>query len=382
MDHSTNVPEAAKTAMNKAKIALMSRADSAFFTTLAFSLKHEFDDRLPTAATNGTYIKYNPDFFMSLTPNEQVFLMLHEAMHCAYLHMDRVGDRCPDKFNIAADHVINLQLIDRGFNMPEGGLADFQYRGMSTEEVYNLLPPSPSGGQQGVPGFGADLHAPDSKKASEALKNEMQDILVRAALQSKMAGDKPGSIPGEIQLFLDSLLDPKLPWNHILQKYLQTFSKNDYSFKRFNRRFFPDHYLPSLYSENLMDIAAFADISGSVSDHEFHTQLSEVASIMRMMKPSKISFGQFDTEIKSIDVVRSLADMKNITFTGRGGTDVKPVIDWTNTNKPQLLLIFTDGEFRFPAGMSTKIPVIWLIYNNKNFKAPFGKIIHYEIARS
>jgi len=368
-------------ALNKAKIALMSRPDSAFFTTLAFSLIHEFDTRIPTAATNGKRIRYNPDFFMSLGHEERVFLMLHEAMHCAYLHMERLGGRCPDNFNIAADHVINLQLIERGFKMPECGIADDQYTGLSTEEVYNLLPINPGGGNGNgnVPGFGNDLEPGGSGSSTEELEQEMQDILVRAAMQSKMSNDAPGTIPGEIELFLDKLLNPKLPWQRILQKFLNSFSKSDYSFRKPNRRFFPQHILPSMYGEALIDLAAFVDISGSVTDHEFHVQVSETAGVMKMMKPKQIIFGEFDTEIHSVTKINSLADMRNIKFTGRGGTMIEPVLEWANANKPQLLLVFSDGCFNFPEELTTKVPVVWLVYNNPNFTAPYGKVIHYEI---
>ena len=370
-------------ALNKAKIALMSKPDSAFFTTLAFSLIHEFDNTVRTAATNGKRVIYNPDFFMSLNHEERVFLMLHESMHCAYLHMERGHGYCPDVFNVAADHVINLQLLERGFKMPECGIADKDYTGLSTEEVYHIIIKEGGGnGGGGVPGFGPDLQPPAGGPGSaeaEQLKQDIQDILCRAAMQSKMSNDKPGSIPGEIELFLDKLLNPKLPWQRILQKFLNSFSKTDYSFRKPNRRFFPQHIMPSMYGESLIDLAAFADISGSVTDHEFHVQLSEVAGVMRMMKPKRIIFGQFDTEIQQLDKIESLADMRHIHFTGRGGTMIEPVLEWANTNKPQLLLVFTDGHFNWPAELTTKVPVIWLIYNNPNFTAPYGKVIHYEI---
>jgi predicted metal-dependent peptidase len=363
-------------ALNKAKIALMSRLDSVFFMHLAFSLIHQFDDTIRTAATNGKFIKYSPEFFMSLDPEERVFLMLHETMHVAYMHMARTGDRCPDKFNIAADHVINLQLIERGFKMPKCGLADPQYSGLSTEEVYNLLPPSPSGGNQGVPGFGSDLLSPED--SHDQLAAEVQDMLVRAAIHSKLANDKPGIIPGEIEIFLNKLLNPKLPWNRILQKYLNTFSKNDYSFRKPNRRFFPDHFMPSLYGEKLMNIVVAVDTSGSVSDEEFHRFVSETHSILRMMKPEQITVIQFDTEIKSVDKVQSTKDLMGISFTGRGGTDIDPVLEWANTHKPQLLLVFSDGEFNF-SDLQAKCKTLWLIHSNSHFVAPFGKVIHYEV---
>ena len=357
-------------ALSKAKILLMTKPNSVFFTTLCFSLRHRFSDEVPTASTDGVEVTYSPEFFMSLSPEERVFLLLHETMHCAYLHMLRLGEMNPRKWNIAADHVINLQLIERGYKMPEGGLADPRYTGLSAEEVYKLLPDDPP------PPPMEDLKEPT--EPPEQTKGNMQDALVRAALQSKMAEDRPGTIPGEIEIFLDRLLNPKLPARKILHKYLNAYTKNDYSFRKPNRRFFPQHYLPTLYSENLGDIAIAVDTSGSVTDEEFQQFISETAGILRMMKPTKISFIQFDTAIKSVNEVRSVKDLMDIQFTGRGGTVITEVIDWINQNKPQVTLVFTDGEFRF-RGENTRNDVIWLIHNNTRFSSPFGKVIHYEL---
>ena len=359
-------------ALSKAKILLMTKPNSVFFTTLCFSLHHKFDAEVPTACTDGKYITYGPDFFMRLSPEERVFLLLHETMHCAYLHMMRLGEFNPRKWNIATDHVINLQLIERGFKMPEGGLADPRYTGMSAEEVYKLLP------EDNTKPMMEDLLPGNDPALQEETKTQIQDALVRAALQSKMADDNPGTIPGEIQIFLDRLLNPKLPAKNILQKYLNAYTKNDYTFKKPNRRFLPDHYMPTLHSESLGDIAIAVDTSGSVTDEEFNQFVSETAGILRMMKPTKISFIQFDTEIKSVNEIRSINDLMNIQFTGRGGTVVTEVIDWVNKNKPQVILIFTDGHFRF-RNETTKNDVIWLIHNNIRFSSPFGKVIHYAL---
>jgi predicted metal-dependent peptidase len=98
------------------------------------------------------------------------------------------------------------------------------------------------------------------------------------------------------------------------------------------------------------------------------------------MKPNKISLLQFDTQIKNVSVLKSVNDLRNVRFEGRGGTLIEPVLNWAVINKPQLLLIFTDGEFYFnDDDPIIKSKVIWLIHNNKRFKAPFGKVIHYEI---
>lgn len=360
-------------ALSKAKIRLMMSPNSVFFTSLCFSLVHKFSDKVPTAGTNGKEVLYNPKFFMEQSPEERVFLMLHETMHCAYLHMFRAKQLKLDhqKANVAADHVINLQLIERGFVMPKGGLADPQYTGMSMEQIYPLLP-------EGVQAPMEDLLDGLEGEEAEAAEQEIQDMLIRAAMQSKMSNDKPGTIPGEIEIFLNNLLNPKLPWQTILRRYLQRYKKKGFTWKRPNRRFAPEHYLPSMRSRELIEIAVAIDTSGSVTDEQFHQFITEVHSIFKMMAPPKITLVQFDWNIKAIDEIKSIPDLMQVKFTGRGGTSIEPVLDWAAKTKPQLMLVFTDGEFYLPH-VDRPTETVWLIHQNPNWKAPFGTAINYEL---
>jgi predicted metal-dependent peptidase len=358
-------------ALSTAKIQLMSRPNSIFFTTICLSLKHVWDNTVPTAYTNGRVIGMNPDYFMSLTPEQRIAILLHETMHVAFFHILRLKTFHHRKWNIAADHVINLLIKSMGYRIPSGWYADEQYAGMSSEEVYNLLPepdPTASGNW--------DLREPPED--AETIEKEIQEILVRAAIQSKIAGNAIGLIPGEIQLFLDKLLKPQLPWNRILQRFMTSMNnKNDYSFTKPNRRHFPNIILPGLYSKKLTHISVAVDTSGSVSKEDFTAFISEVRSILRVMRPQKLTLVQFDTSIGQENRIRNLKELSNIAFNGGGGTHIGPVIEWANENKPNLLLIFTDGYFR-EVEQRTKVPLIWLIHNNEEFTAPQGKVIHYE----
>ena len=360
-----------KKAYDKAKIGLMARPDTAFFTTIVFSLKLIWDWDISTAATDGSAIRINPDFFMSRSPDERIFLMVHEAMHVALLHMIRLGERSHKKWNIACDHYINLLLIERGFKMPKMSLADPPYKDLSSDEIYARLPDPPPNDD-----FQMDLEPP--KDPPKDLTHEVEDILIRAALQSKIQSDAPGTIPGDIEIFLNKLLNPKLPWQQILRKYIQNLTKHDYSWRKPNRRFFPNHYLPSMFSEKLLDIAIAVDASGSVTDADFKVFVSETHGIIRMMKPDKITLVQFDQNIKSVDEIRSIRDLMNVKFIGRGGTRIEPVMEWAEKNKPKLLLVFTDGEFHFYRD-DYKTNTVFLIHNNPNFHSPYGKVIHYDI---
>lgn len=375
-------------ALSKAKIQFMTKPDSAFFFTVCFSLKHAWDDTIPTAQTNGLEIRYNPDFFMSLNKNEQVGLLLHETLHVALLHMNRLRDKDQRKANIAADYVVNGIIKGAGFKLPEGALYDpVLSHDHTMEQVYDLLPdvtsielpmddleePGTGGGEEST---GQDTQS--AQQAAKELQEQVEEILVRAATQSKMMGDKPGSIPGEIQIFLDGLLKPKLPWRVILARYMRGLSKTDHSFRKPNRRYWPEYHMPSMHSEGLDHIAIAVDTSGSVTNEEFRQFISETTSIFRAGSPTKISFVQFDSSIKSVDVLRNLSDLQKIEFRGRGGTDVNPVIQWTKENKPHVMVIFTDGMFSNQSP-DPGVPVVWIITNNKNYTAPYGKVINYKL---
>ena len=369
------IPPEADIALNRAKIYLMSRTDTMFFTTVCFSMDHKWSFEVPTAATDGTAILFNPDFFMALSPEERVFLVLHETMHVVFNHITRRGERNPTIWNMAGDYVINAMLLSMGYLMPEGGLYDPKYQELHTEDVYEELIKN----QQEPPkDFTPDI-IPNDKPAKE-LQQEIDEILVRASVQAEMAKQDIGDLPGELKQYLDSLKDPKLPWNVVLRKFINDLAKTDYSFKKPNRRFFPEHILPSIYGYGLEHIAVAIDVSASITKEQFHTFASEVAAIMQQMKPKKLTVIQFDTQIQSEDVLTKKQDIFNVEFHAGGGTNIAPVMDWMNTHKPKGMLIFTDGYFHMRFN-PPEYPLIWLVHSNENFKEDmqYGQVIDYPL---
>lgn len=367
-------------ALDKAKIALLTRPDSVFFSEIAFSFKYGWSNDIPTACTDGKQILLNPQFFMSLTPDERVFLILHESLHVAYLHTLRLGSRNFRLWNMAADFVINLSLVKRGFKMPSCGLLDPRFDGLSTEQVYDILEAE----QYDQPKFEQDFVPSEGNEEELAdLQSQIENTLVRASIRAEQENNTPGSIPADIQILLNKLLKPKLPWQRILARYLQRYVKADYTFKRPNRRYWPDYFLPRLYSQRLVNMAVAVDTSGSITDTEFNRFISEVAAIFRMSTPEEIQLLQFDANIKSINQIRQFQQLASVQFRGRGGTDITPVLEWASEHRPQLLLVFTDGYFNFPRHLDSKltaIPTLWLIHGgHTKFAPPFGTVIHYEV---
>ncbi|MCD1628495.1 DUF2201 family putative metallopeptidase [Marinobacter shengliensis] len=363
----------AKKALDKAKIQLMARPNTTFITTVCFSMIHEFCEKIPTAATNGLRVKYNPNFFMKQSPDKQLGLLLHETWHVAFNHIDEMYNRPginPDRLNVAQDYVINNMLDSLGFELPDGGYMDHKFDGMSAMQIYPLIPDPPKDHHNDI--------EPSGLPSDEA-RERLNDVLIKATLQSKMAGDDAGSIPGSIQVYVDTLTNPKLPWDRILTRYFNRMQKSDYSFRKPNKRYLPyDVILPTAYSEALGDVAFAFDMSGSVSDKETKQFVSDSYHVLKKVKPRTLNLVQFDTRVFQVDEIRTEQELMRINFRGRGGTTIDPVMEWGQKHQPDVLVVFTDGYFR-PASFDPGVPVIWIIHDNPKWTAPFGKVIHYNI---
>jgi predicted metal-dependent peptidase len=369
--------------LDKAKIEMMNDNRSVFFTTIVFSLKFKWDDTQPTAYTNGYVMGFNPDFFLSLSPDERVGVMIHEAAHVAYDHIGRRNGRDPQWWNIAADHVINLYLKSVGIKIPSFGLADPQYADMSTEQVYELLDKSsPPEGQNFMEDLKPDMQDGDGNPVTaEQHRRHVEDMIIRASVQQKVQNSSAGALPGEIEVFLKKLLKPKLPWQTILRREVQELAKINYTWARPNRRFYPDHYLPSLGGTAITSLVFYIDISGSVTDHQFQIYVSEIASTLKMFNLKSLRVVQFDTRIRHDDKVRNLQELMKIQFTGRGGTDPECIFEDMEKTKPQLALVFTDGEFYWRRE-PLKQRLLWLINDNPGFTPLFGRALHFQTNES
>lgn len=372
-------PEADK-ALTKAKVTMMCLPNTVFISTILFNLKQIWDEKIQTAATNGIYLKINPEWFVSLSSEERVGLLAHECWHVAWNHMQRgKHKKNRSKYNQAGDHIINLTLTDAGMEIPPGGLCDTQYRGMSTGEVYTLLPDEPpnSGGGQGD--LTQDVVFSDKPDTEdEADQVQIQNTIVKAKIQHEMSGDAAGTIPGDLLRRIEEMLNPILPWRAILQNHMSKFAKADYSFKRPNKRYFPDFYLPAPHSERLDNISVAIDLSGSISDEDLRAFLTECEYIHNTMKPEKMIVLGFDTRITDVHEVTEFQDIRSLKFHGGGGTSLRWFRKFIEKDPPNVMIVFSDMYVSMPKKPKTHTDYIWVIIDNPKEKAPFGLGIHYE----
>jgi predicted metal-dependent peptidase len=357
----------AQEALDKTKVHLMMKQGAIFLSSVSMQLKHEISTEVDTAATNGKYVKYNPEFFINLSKEQRLGLMAHELGHVIFMHMARRGDRKPDVWNVAGDYVINNYLISNNFVLPENGLVDPKFNGWSTEQVYEHLLANPKDMPENMPN---DI---EYGELSEEEKEQLTNTVMKAVQAAQLADDA-GSIPSEIARKIQDLINPKLSWKDLLYRFVDSKTKQDYTWTKPNRRYLPDWYLPSLYSDQIENITVAIDTSGSVSDEMLQEILSEIEYINQTVKPNSMTIMDCDSKIHNIHKVTEYDSVLDLTFTGSGGTSFHPIFKYCKDNPTNLLIYFTDLH-------ATQIteepdyPVLWICYSNHE-PAPIGETIY------
>ena len=340
--------------LSKVKIQILMK--STFFSTIMLNSKTTITHSVPTAATDGTDLFFNPTFLLTLTLEQGVGLILHEIMHISLCHPSRRADRTPKRWNHAADYAINNDLDNKGYDLPPGGLIDHEKNmdNLPAESIYKIIEDPEDSNP--TPGTGDDILDPADPQATTQRANE---ILVQAQQQSQL-NPKPGEhIPDSLARQIHDFLNPKLEWNVILQNFLTDMVREDHSWNRPNRTFLPDFYLPSQNSPSIKNLTVAVDTSGSISAKEFSEYMTEIEQIRSIFQLERLRLICTDTRIRS-DLEISFNDsLLEQELSGGGGTDFKHIFSKLEEDPPTILIFFTDMgvSFNFPV---PDFPVIWI----------------------
>jgi predicted metal-dependent peptidase len=348
----------------KAKIELMTR--SAFISTIALSMKHIITTKAKTARVYGTTIEYNPTFIAGMSTQQIAFVMAHECWHVAFQHAARLAGRELLRWNVAGDYVINFMLNKDSFELPDGVLFNAKYdEKWSTDAVYDDIDMQTINVDQMM----QDLSEEDPTQ----LDSEVADIVVRAKTQAEVC-DEAGSIPGEIIRMIDKLLNPKLPWPVILNKFLDQRVHEEYSWSRRNRRFH-SAYMPSMFSHGLGHLTFAIDTSGSIGEEELRGMLSEIQGIQHTFKPEKMTIIDCDARIHTVYDINQSTDIMSLKFHGGGGTRFQPVLDYVTKHPTQALVYFTDlwGESNIEP---VDYPTLWISNDPDHEPSPIGETVY------
>lgn len=353
----------AERALTRARTQLL--FSHGFFGALALRLRLTEDESIKTLNVDGKTIRYNPEFILSLDNDVRMAAMAHEVMHCVLDHMSRLSSREPRRWNRATDYAINQMLQDAGMTLGDGWLIAPQFKGMSADEIYPLLPDDPE--EESMDDMSSGSGGP-----AQAVEWQI------AAAQAAQTVAAQGKLPGSLQRFLEEVGKPKVDWRAYLRRFVTERSKNDYSWSRPQRRFLAQGLvLPGLYSESMGCMVAVSDDSGSVGDDMLKALSTEIDAIASACTPQRLMHISCDCEINHVGEFGP--DEKFVmTSKGGGGTDFRPPFEYIKEQsvRPACLVYLTDGYGPFPE-TAPDYPVLWCM--TTEVIPPWGEHVRIEL---
>ena len=357
------------------------RMRSPFFATLALFARFQPTLELPTAATDGKDVFYNPHFMAKLPVVQFDAVLLHEVLHAALLHVTRRGARDAKGWNIAADIVVNGVLAQNGFELPQGTIRDEALERYSVEEVYALLPRQEQQHDLGDPdllegppgdaagdGDGKDGPKPAQRgpkpsegQLREAARKELEKHWRKASQQANVIARaaNQGKLPAGLERLLGNAQTPKLDWRSLLWRYLV---RTPTDFEEFDRRFVGrGYYLEALSGESVRAFVC-VDTSGSVDDGQVQAFLSEVRGVLRAYPHVRATLYYADAALYGPHDLQADGDIPPPQ--GGGGTDFRPFFEAVARDagefETSVAVYLTDGYGDFPEERPN-MPTLWVV---------------------
>jgi len=381
-----------------------------FFGTLCVRLKLVAGP-VPTMATDGRRIVYNPKYVEDLKPAELEGVLAHEVLHCALAHHCRRGERNPDLWNEAADYAVNPILLASGMILPAGILVDPGFANMSAEEIYARLmrmqkdagsdstdkatgqgsspnepPASGAAGQQrdrqprrpGAVGEVVDAVSEDGNTASQAERLRQEREWSIAAEQAMRCAKSCGREPAGVDRALEKERNASIDWRSVLRDFISASRPSDYSWTPPNRRHIARGlYLPSVVRSGIDEIVIAVDTSGSIGVEELQQFAGEITAIADEMQPDRIYVVYCDACVQAVQEF-VLPESVVLSPKGGGGTDFRPPFQWVEQQQlvPACLIYLTDLCCRsYPD--PPEYPLLWVTDSQRT--APFGETLRILI---
>jgi predicted metal-dependent peptidase len=319
-------------------------------------------------------------------------VIIHELMHCMFIHVGRISNRNPLTWNLATDIAVNT-LITHWFShlhMPDIMLTNkvlpYNLKEGSAELIYEHLVKTAKiektgGGRAKVTMAGGKGNGVEQEEGIEFIvdlvsnpekdSGEIEDKWRAKIETAKQANDgviapkNAGRSSQSLEDMLDELYAPKVDWRDLICNLGGELSKGDYSFMRRAKKSIPtNYYMPSLRTYEPFVLVAI-DVSGSISKEEYKRFMSEVQGILGLHN-CKVGVLQCDTEIKGY-VELSPGDDAPRLRGGCGGTLFAPVFDYAENHisaNIDAMLFFTDGyngDRGFESKRDVMYPLIWVM---------------------
>lgn len=390
--------------MTPARVMTRARAQlllgQPFWGALSMRLKLVADNAVQVAGTDGTTLRYNPQWAVSEREPHVIAVTAHEVSHCALLHPFRRGNRDSKRWNRACDYAINPMLRNAGFTLPDGHLFDQRFADMSAEAIYSQLQadeqqsgddgqqndqndpsqaadstgdqseaPCPTGTVEDAP---ADTGQPPPGQPEPQSETDWQIATEQAARVAETCGNLPADIARRLQRARESDID----WRAVLWQFVQRTMPTDYTWTRPNRRYVHQGiYLPSIQREGCGRIAVAIDTSGSIDHRLLAVFAEELEGVIRSVRPETTEVVYCDSRLQGTAEFTPDEPL-DLTPHGGGGTSYKPVFEHIDKGEqPTCLIYFTDLYCHSYPATPPEYPVLWVAPEHANDVVPFGVVV-------
>ena len=409
-----DLPAVTRHAIEVARVRFMSA--SPFYAHFFYAeLREVFTRGVPTAATDGRHVFVNPEYLLSLSPPQRVFVYAHEVEHAICRHAQRfnhyrsVGGIKDKPFdmqhgNVCADYVINAALVEQGVGMmnPDWLWADDVTGDDLMEDVYvrKWKERKQGGGGSTRRGSGKAPKNAKGDPAAEAYGGGFDQVLAphvdpltgredlptegefkEAIARAETAAKAMGNIPGSLARRVKEILDPQVDWReHLRMTVTNRLGRDRETWNRPNRRRIvldPIVIMPGRIGYGADTVAVAVDTSGSIGEKELAVFMAEVGGILTDINPRRVIFLSCDARVHQYEELRSLDEAQALYgegIKGGGGTSFVPVFERLREEDvvPDTLIYLTDLLGVFPSAAPT-YPVIWAATTGE--KVPFGEVV-------
>lgn len=410
-----------------------------FYGLLLMHMIYAVSEEIETACTDGVRITFGIDFLDSLSDSELDFVMMHEILHVVLQHCFRGDVEDPEAYNIAADIVVNSNImLENGMKASSITLSKYgiamhvapdgkEGHEYTAEQVYAMLPKNLNKkGNNKSSGSAVGRAKKENKKGNnkgpgsavgrakkEISKEQHQPVQVwddhsqwgkyeeddtlrdvwlkrfedaAEAIEIRDPSNARGLLPAFAERILKELKKSQTDWRTILNDFVQE-EVVDYSFSPPDRRFDDSpFFLPDFNGKEDMveDILFMIDTSGSMSDDMIAAAYSEVkGAIDQFNGKLKGWLGFFDAAIIKPQPFSDENEFKIIKPAGGGGTDFQIIFEYVfhhmSDKLPASIIILSDGDAPFPLEkLAGGIPVLWLL-NNEEVNPPWGKVARITV---
>lgn len=386
--------------MERARRKLFENRNCQFWGVLGLTMSLE-DAKLiarpdiDTMATDGIDIFYNPDYVMTLTQDECIFVIAHEISHPALDHFRRQGDRDGHTWNMAGDYELNADLIKAGLTMPAGGLFDPRFDGLSAEQIFSVIerenkederngntPRHQAGSGDMLEPIDRDTGLPMSGDAKADLADQWQANVSQALGAARKAGtfgEAGGHVPSHLESVTATIRAPNIiDWRQPLRAFIDNLGSVENTWSKLSRRGLS--YGMALQGEEIVRpslIAVIVDRSGSMDETKCNQAIIEGQSMLDDMACDAIDVIYTDTRVHAIDHYEAGDTLTLRTGMG-GGTNFDAVMAHIrdSTEAYAAVIFITDGQTS-SFGAEPDCPVLWAITdtvtNTERLKIPFGE---------